>query len=36
MAQALREGQKRRIVRSDINANEASTFQIAAWEGYVV
>jgi len=36
MAEALREGQKRRIVRSDINANETATFLIAAWEGYVV
>jgi TetR/AcrR family transcriptional regulator, transcriptional repressor for nem operon len=36
MAEALREGQKRRIVRSDINADETATFVIAAWEGYVV
>ena len=36
MAEALREGQKRRVVRSDINANETATFLIAAWEGYVV
>src|SRR5271169_340341 len=36
MAQALREGQKRRVVRSDINANETATFLMAAWEGYVV
>jgi len=36
MAGALREGQKRRVVRSDINANETATFLIAAWEGYVV
>jgi TetR/AcrR family transcriptional regulator, transcriptional repressor for nem operon len=35
MAEALREGQKRRVVRSDINANETATFLIAAWEGYV-
>ena len=35
MAQALREGQKRRVVRSDINANETATFLMAAWEGYV-
>src|SRR6202050_2552178 len=35
MAEALREGQKRRIVRSDIDANETATFVIAAWEGYV-
>jgi TetR/AcrR family transcriptional regulator, transcriptional repressor for nem operon len=36
MADALREGQKRRVVRSDIDANETATFLIAAWEGYVV
>jgi TetR/AcrR family transcriptional repressor of nem operon len=36
MTEALREGQKRRVVRSDINANETATFVIAAWEGYVV
>jgi AcrR family transcriptional regulator len=36
MAEALREGQKRKVVRSDINANETATFLIAAWEGYVV
>jgi TetR/AcrR family transcriptional repressor of nem operon len=36
MADALREGQKRRVVRSDINANETATFLIAAWEGYIV
>jgi hypothetical protein len=36
MAEALREGQKRRLVRSDIDANETATFLIAAWEGYVV
>src|SRR5579863_6140361 len=36
MAEALREGQERRVVRSDINANETATFLIAAWEGYVV
>ena len=36
MAEALREGQKRRVVRSDINANETATFLIAAWEGYAV
>jgi TetR/AcrR family transcriptional repressor of nem operon len=36
MAQALREGQKRGVVRSDINANETATFLMAAWEGYVV
>jgi TetR/AcrR family transcriptional regulator, transcriptional repressor for nem operon len=36
MAEALREGQKRQVVRSDINANETATFLIAAWEGYAV
>jgi len=36
MAEALREGQKRGLVRSDINANETATFLIAAIEGYVV
>ncbi|MGD1024086.1 MAG: TetR family transcriptional regulator C-terminal domain-containing protein [Candidatus Sulfotelmatobacter sp.] len=36
MAEALRQGQKRGIVRNDINANETATFLIAAWEGYVV
>jgi TetR/AcrR family transcriptional repressor of nem operon len=36
MADALREGQKRRVVRSDINANETATFVLAAWEGYAV
>jgi TetR/AcrR family transcriptional regulator, transcriptional repressor for nem operon len=36
MAEALRGGQKRRAVRSDINANETATFLIAAWEGYAV
>jgi TetR/AcrR family transcriptional regulator, transcriptional repressor for nem operon len=36
MAEALRDGQKRRVVRTDINANETATFLIAAWEGYVV
>src|SRR5579864_4981028 len=36
MAEALREGQKRRVVRSDINPNDTATFLIAAWEGYVV
>jgi hypothetical protein len=29
----LRQGQKRRVVRSEINANEMATFVIAAWEG---
>jgi TetR/AcrR family transcriptional regulator, transcriptional repressor for nem operon len=36
MAEALREGQKRRVVRSDINPNETAAFVIAAWEGYAV
>jgi TetR/AcrR family transcriptional repressor of nem operon len=36
MAEALRQGQKSRVVRSDIDANETATFLIAAWEGYVV
>lgn len=35
IAKALREGQKRGVVRNDINANETATFQIAAYEGYV-
>lgn len=33
---ALREGQKRGLVRSDINADDTATFVIAAFEGYVV
>ena len=36
IAEALREGQKRGMVRSDVNANETATFLIATWEGYVV
>jgi TetR/AcrR family transcriptional regulator, transcriptional repressor for nem operon len=36
VAEALREGQKRQVVRSDINANETATFLLAAWEGYAV
>jgi len=36
MAEALREGQKRRVVRRDINAKETATFLLAAWEGYAV
>jgi TetR/AcrR family transcriptional regulator, transcriptional repressor for nem operon len=36
IAEALRAGQKRRVVRSDIDANETATFLIAAYEGYVV
>ncbi len=36
VAEALREGQKRGLVRSDINPNETATFLIATYEGYVV
>ena len=36
VAGALSQGQKRRLVRSDINANETATFLIATYEGYVV
>lgn len=36
MADALRDGQKRGLVRSDIDANETATFLMAAWEGYAV
>ncbi len=36
MAEALREGQKRRLVRSDINPSETATFVMAVWEGYAV
>jgi TetR/AcrR family transcriptional regulator, transcriptional repressor for nem operon len=36
MAEALRAGQKLRVVRSDIDANETATFLLAAWEGYAV
>ena len=36
VAGALREGQKRGLVRSDIDANETATFLIATYEGYVV
>lgn len=36
MTEALRQGQKRRVVRSDINASETATFLIAVWEGYAV
>ena len=34
MAGALREGQKRGVVGSDINANETAPFLVAAYEGY--
>jgi TetR/AcrR family transcriptional repressor of nem operon len=36
VAEALRDGQKRGVVRNDINANETATFLIATYEGYVV
>ena len=36
VARALREGQKRGVVRTDIDANETATFLIATYEGYVV
>lgn len=36
VAQALRDGQKRGIVKSEIDADETATFLIAAFEGYVV
>jgi TetR/AcrR family transcriptional repressor of nem operon len=36
IAGALREGQKRGMVRTDVDANETATFLIAAYEGYVV
>ena len=36
VADALREGQKRGVVRNDINADETATFLIATYEGYVV
>jgi len=36
VAGALREGQKRGLVRNDIDANETATFLIAMYEGYVV
>jgi AcrR family transcriptional regulator len=35
IAAALRKGQKRGVVRSDVNANETATFLIAVYEGYV-
>jgi len=35
IAAALRGGQKRGVVRSDVNANDTATFLIAAYEGYV-
>ena len=36
VAGALREGQKRGLVRNDIDPNETATFLIATYEGYVV
>lgn len=36
MAETLRDGQKRGLVRNDIDTNETATFLIAAYEGYVV
>lgn len=36
VAGALREGQKRGLVRDDIDAKETATFLIATYEGYVV
>jgi TetR/AcrR family transcriptional repressor of nem operon len=36
VAEALRQGQKRKMVRNDINASETATFLIATYEGYVV
>jgi len=36
MAEALRQGQKCGLVRSEIDVNETATFLIATWEGYVV
>ena len=36
VAGALREGQKRGLVRNDIDADETATFLIATYEGYVV
>lgn len=35
IAAALREGQKRGVVRSDVDPNETATFVIAAYEGYI-
>jgi TetR/AcrR family transcriptional repressor of nem operon len=36
VAGALSQGQKRGLVRNDIDANETATFLIATYEGYVV
>jgi TetR/AcrR family transcriptional regulator, transcriptional repressor for nem operon len=35
IAGALRDGQKRRLVRADIDAGEIATFLIAMYEGYI-
>jgi TetR/AcrR family transcriptional regulator, transcriptional repressor for nem operon len=35
IATALREGQKRGVVRSDVDPDETATFLIAAYEGYI-
>jgi TetR/AcrR family transcriptional regulator, transcriptional repressor for nem operon len=35
IAVALREGRKRGVVRSDVDAHETATFLIAAYEGYI-
>jgi TetR/AcrR family transcriptional regulator, transcriptional repressor for nem operon len=35
IAAALREGQKRGVVRSDVDPNETATFLIAAYEDYI-
>ena len=36
IASALRDGQKRSVVRPDIDPSETATFLIATWEGYIV
>jgi len=35
IAQALRRGQMRRLVRKDVDADEVATFIVAAYEGYL-
>jgi TetR/AcrR family transcriptional regulator, transcriptional repressor for nem operon len=35
IAKALREGQKRGVVRSEVNANETAAFVIAVYEGFI-
>jgi TetR/AcrR family transcriptional repressor of nem operon len=32
---ALREGQKRKVMRNDVDSDEAATFLIATYEGYL-